>query len=727
MEDHVFSEDKEIKKVKKYFSKNKGLVYIFSIVALVFVFSLTLFFVSDNKPKVADLTETDEQSGQYQVSSPSPKCDVQIVMDTSGSMRNIEPDGRQKLAWAKDAATGFVNAMATLDNSNIRLGLTSFGSAEWVSPYGSARVRRSLTSDYSSVNTAISALAFRDLNVGTCIDCGLTASNADIQSVSTDNQALKVVVLLSDGWGNRILSSGNVYISNIANTRAAAIARANAGRLLGIKYYVVGYGDPSISRNYDYGTLVGVANDPDSTYYSYRPSVTEWTQTFTDLAREVCKPVVPDCTNLTADKDLNNLRVGETVNFSVTAGGTAPVTSVAAWVYREPNSCQDSERLFVQYPFPTASGVGTWPAGSWTPTASQVGPFEVFASVWNDGVAECKSDCVDGPPRYLCPSTAANPAICKLSGVVTQPPALSCVSKQAYTSSGVVIDPGTMVQRGTQFRYRVNYRNTSPTAQTNATLTDSLPSGIDYVSTNVGSCTNNNNNITCNLGTVAGNSTGYVEFNVFVNQNASSGSKVNTGVVVPNVDPTVNCSITLNVPTSTPTIAANCATVRINLIKDTPWGNPRQCNGTVDMSCNTDRVTAQTYSYVVDYRDSFGNIQTALRQTGRVTSLNGDLCSNPQNLGYSPEIRLSNMPSGGSARVMLSYVLDPTLMRVLATTNPNTSSSTDDIIVVDNIRAGQSMSVRGHLCVLGICGPSCSTFPQNQPEIVVSTSTTPCN
>jgi len=116
---------------------------------------------------------------------------------------------------------------------------------------------------------------------------------------------------------------------------------------------------------------------------------------------------VPDCTSLKTSSDTNNLFLGSPARFDLTASGPAPITNVEVSVY-DGTSCQNNLKPYQPLP---VSGPGTYTL-NWTPATP--GPFIIYGRVWNDGVAECRSDCVDGPPRYSCKSAAS----CKISGTV---------------------------------------------------------------------------------------------------------------------------------------------------------------------------------------------------------------------------------------------------------------------------------------------------------------------
>ncbi|MBU1085360.1 hypothetical protein KKB06_03350, partial [Patescibacteria group bacterium] len=108
-----------------------------------------------------------------------------------------------------------------------------------------------------------------------------------------------------------------------------------------------------------------------------------------------------------------------------------------------------SSYLLKPYVQQAVSGPGIYTI-KWTPT--QTGSFIAYGRVWNDGIAECKADCVDGPPRYLC----ANAPLCKLTGTVKTAPVMSCVSLTGDTS----IEVGDIAT----FTCEANFSSVSPVA-----------------------------------------------------------------------------------------------------------------------------------------------------------------------------------------------------------------------------------------------------------------------
>ncbi len=140
---------------------------------------------------------------------------------------------------------------------------------------------------------------------------------------------------------------------------------------------------------------------------------------------------VPDCTNLTLatqGANINSLQVGQTYTFNLTAGGTAPITDVELAV-RNTQNCT-SQKPWTQKPGQAGTHSFTW-------TPSQAGSYIVYGKVWNDGIAECRAECVDGPPRYLCQSAAS----CKLTATVVgaNTAAPYCQEIKAYDTNWVQI------------------------------------------------------------------------------------------------------------------------------------------------------------------------------------------------------------------------------------------------------------------------------------------------
>jgi len=108
-------------------------------------------------------------------------------------------------------------------------------------------------------------------------------------------------------------------------------------------------------------------------------------------------PLIPNCKNIRVNP-VSPL-VGDTV--TITADYDGPVTSVGM-VVNPQGSCSFSPLNVTQ-----SAGAGTY-SFNWTPT--NAGNYDIFCRAWNDGVAECRGMCVDGPPRYQCRGSDGNGA-----------------------------------------------------------------------------------------------------------------------------------------------------------------------------------------------------------------------------------------------------------------------------------------------------------------------------
>ena len=203
-----------------------------------------------------------------------------ITIDRSSSMTALETDGRQKLAWAKEAAIGFVKTLQASQTSSVRLGVASFGAqgndgnGTLSSAYNST-LNSVLTSDFSNlINNVLPKVAY--VQSGTCIECGLRIARSQLQQ----NTRKKVVILFSDGKANRIW---NGSAPGGTTSRQTAINEANKGRTQGIEYYVLGYGT---GTNIDETTLKAIAGP--SANYQYKPDVTTWSQAMLNVLTRIC-------------------------------------------------------------------------------------------------------------------------------------------------------------------------------------------------------------------------------------------------------------------------------------------------------------------------------------------------------------------------------------------------------------------------------------------------------
>ncbi|MFN4212724.1 MAG: hypothetical protein ACK4FL_02040 [Microgenomates group bacterium] len=106
-------------------------------------------------------------------------------------------------------------------------------------------------------------------------------------------------------------------------------------------------------------------------------------------------PQTPNCKDLNApDTVFVNDQITLSAIYEKGGGGAYPVTSVGMVVYDNPGGCD-----FTPFNETRAGGPGIHQF-NWTPATT--GQYTAFCRAWNDAIAECRADCVDGPPRYLC-------------------------------------------------------------------------------------------------------------------------------------------------------------------------------------------------------------------------------------------------------------------------------------------------------------------------------------
>lgn len=369
---------------RRYFS--------FYVITLVTLSISTAFLLYKLTSVVLAQESTVNDPGQYPLRPPA-ECDVdvELLIDISGSMARIAPDGRQNLDWAKEAANAFIAEMGYFNNlpdNDVRVGLSTFGMT-YTGAYNSGVIRQPLTDEWYMVRNAVNGLTSTTVNgYGTCVECGLRAARADLFNNIVDTNRLKAVIMISDGYGNRTLASGNQRVS-LQIARSAAITEAYTGKFNRMIYFVIGYGS---GGTFDALTLNGVANDPDSSYYFYKPDATEWVDEFRNLALKVCdRPITNSCTVASTHSTTSTsplvLTSGTTTqigtNFSNFSplGGSAEVryrfstpgivTTTSGTNFTVPNPA-GSTSLSYYFTRVNVSPVATAPAGSTTQLISDV-------------------------------------------------------------------------------------------------------------------------------------------------------------------------------------------------------------------------------------------------------------------------------------------------------------------------------------------------------------------
>ncbi len=232
--------------------------------------------------------------------------DIEMVIDRSSSMwQNSVTDAngvtKTKLEWAKVAATKFVDEFSRTGAASrgiVRIGVTTFmGSLS-----GTTSTSYTPTTNFAQVKTWINSIPAS--STGTCISCGISAAESSISKAGTNGgkTTRKVVVLLSDGRANRMITNADLNNDGSINSTDAgyeAINLANTSRLSSnYLYYVVGFGssgspvrewvlkgDHNATSSYP---DTGISNEPASTYYRYDQDAFDWSTLFDKTQDNIC-------------------------------------------------------------------------------------------------------------------------------------------------------------------------------------------------------------------------------------------------------------------------------------------------------------------------------------------------------------------------------------------------------------------------------------------------------
>jgi len=198
--------------------------------------------------------------------------DVVITIDTTGSM-NDTTSGKSKIAWAKDAASQFVDKLQQQVGSSgsIRIGVDTFNILKDSSGNKTyTKVEQPLTSDLSLVTQKIDAIKVVAWpGDATCIECATTQTNSMFES----NNKSRFAIVLSDGLANIAPGGGK---TTPAEALAPIKAAADAGRASGTSFFAIGFGSGS---GYNASILQAIANLPTSSYYFYKPNAADWPNT----------------------------------------------------------------------------------------------------------------------------------------------------------------------------------------------------------------------------------------------------------------------------------------------------------------------------------------------------------------------------------------------------------------------------------------------------------------
>lgn len=177
-------------------------------------------------------------------------------------------------------------------------------------------------------------------------------------------------------------------------------------------------------------------------------------------------------------------------------------------------------------------------------------------------------------------------ASCSLSLRIEIPGALQCVYKKAFVSDYSKEIGTDTVARSSTIGYRIYYKNDGTLPVTNVTITDTLPTGVEFVSADPATtCTHASGKVTCTIASVpptTGTNYPYVSINVKVKSNAEYNSTITNVATVAGGDQTSNCEVGVKVEKA-PKCFESC-----NSDSDCPTGLACKSNKCVNPTCPTE-------------------------------------------------------------------------------------------------------------------------------------------
>lgn len=188
--------------------------------------------------------------------------DIVLVMDRSGSM-NGTVDGERKIEKAKEALAQVVSVFEDADKPENRLGLVTYNA--------SVTLDQTLTSNYNLVSDAVNSFSAGGMtNIG-----GALSVAANHLENNGNDESRKFIVIATDGVHNTG-TPVQVGISNVPDD---------------VTVYSVGIGDSSY---YDEDILRAVSGAGTGEGEYYASEVSDLTQTFEDIIRDILTPFRPE-------------------------------------------------------------------------------------------------------------------------------------------------------------------------------------------------------------------------------------------------------------------------------------------------------------------------------------------------------------------------------------------------------------------------------------------------
>jgi Mg-chelatase subunit ChlD len=237
----------------------KPLLFISAFLLLFLVLPVTLFL---NQKKSEIRSNAAASCGNAAI-------DSVVMMDISSSMNDkISGSTTTKITGAKASAKNFVDILAaTTDN---KVSLVSFSHT--------ASVNQTFTTNYSSVKSQIDGLT---TGSGTCHECGIIATNAEIAAHRRSDKK-NAVVLLTDGRANHIVGNASTVDSSVAEQKA--LAAAQAGKTAnGTIFYTIGLGS-DVNGTF----LKQLAESTGGAYY-FSPSTADLNSIYSSIAQIIAK------------------------------------------------------------------------------------------------------------------------------------------------------------------------------------------------------------------------------------------------------------------------------------------------------------------------------------------------------------------------------------------------------------------------------------------------------
>ena len=208
---------------------------------------------------------------QYTSCGTSP-VDIMLIIDSSDSMNQPAGSNTTKIQAAQAAAKSFIDSVASSSNNTAHIGLVTFDN--------SARVNSALTTNYTSIKTAIDNIK---LALNTCTQCGIDTTNTEIKKDGRSGVP-KVAILLTDGIANWLAGWPSNHGEDETQGQAGAItAVQNEFGTTKFPIYTVGLGN-----NIRASFLQQIASITGAKYY-FSPTTDQLGQIYQTLSQIVGK------------------------------------------------------------------------------------------------------------------------------------------------------------------------------------------------------------------------------------------------------------------------------------------------------------------------------------------------------------------------------------------------------------------------------------------------------